>query len=122
MDSLLGDHESPALSLTSKASGLALTLKVSRAIKMSRVWQGVSYEYRSYSLWQTVEIVGFVQQNSEAAACQYHILGNEKNIYSYWYLFLCLVTTDLLKRPTAGSTFNYLALLLFGRNFVILPQ
>jgi len=53
-------HESPALNLTSKPPGLALTLRV-------RVWQGVS-EYQSYSLWQMVEIADFVQQNSEVAA------------------------------------------------------
>ena len=66
----IAGHESPALNLTSKPLGLALTLRVSRAINMSRVQQRVS-EYWLYSLWQTVEIVGFVATtNSTAAASQ----------------------------------------------------
>ena len=38
----LGGQESPALNLRSKPPSLALTLKVNRATKMSRVRQGVS--------------------------------------------------------------------------------
>jgi len=44
----LEGHKSRALNPTSKLPGLALTPRVSRATKMSRVRQGVS-EYRSYS-------------------------------------------------------------------------
>ena len=55
------------LKLTSKPLDLVLTLRVNRATKMSRVRQGVS-EYRSHSLRQAVEIVDFIQQNSDAAA------------------------------------------------------
>ena len=62
-------RESPVLNLTSKLAGFALTLRVNRATKMNSVWQGVS-EYRSYSLRLTVEIFGFIQQNSGAVASQ----------------------------------------------------
>jgi len=62
----LEGHESPALNLTSKPPGLALTLRVGRATEICRVRQVVS-ENRSYSLRQMVEIAGFLQQNSEAA-------------------------------------------------------
>jgi len=48
---------------------------------MSRVRQGVS-EYRLHSLWQMLEIAGFIQQNSEAVASQrymeYHSLDQEE--------------------------------------------
>ena len=136
--SLLEGHESPALNLASKSPGLALTPRVSRATKMTTVWQGVS-EYRSYSLWQMSslasynkivqpvanEIIGFVQQNSEqllVSNMDYHSLDQEvRHIrsYSYQYLFLW-VDTELFKTTDHSSTSNYSALLCFSKNFVIL--
>ena len=88
---------------------------------MNRVWQGVS-EYRSLSLRQMVEIIDFVQQNSEAAARwnkEHHSLDQE--VRHIQLLVLVLVTCHgAAKQPTASSTPYYSALLIYGRNFVIL--
>ena len=65
----IAGHESPALNPTSKPLGLALTLSVSRTINMSRLQQRVS-QYRLYSLWQTVEIVGFIATTKFRSSCQ----------------------------------------------------
>ena len=63
-----------------------------------------------YNLQQTVEIIGVVQQNSEATASQKYgvsLWTKRKDIYSYRYLFLRLVSNQYLQWPTAGSTSNY---------------
>jgi len=62
-------HKSPVLNPTSKPLGLALTLRVSRATKMSRVWQWG----KRVSIVQPAasEIVGFVQKknNKNQSSC-----------------------------------------------------
>lgn len=82
--------------------------------------KGVS-EYWSYSLRLTVEIFGFIQQNSGAVASRRHGVsqsgprGMSHTATSTWSFDLFY-----LEQSTAGSTSNYPALLFFGTNFVIL--
>ena len=61
-----------------------------------------------------VEIIGFIQQNSEAAVSQKHGVSQSRPRGKMY--------TATREQPTAGSTSNYSALLLFGRNLVILLQ
>jgi len=47
-------------------------------------------EYQSYSLWKTVQIIGFIQPNSKAAAMEHHTLDQE--VRHLQLLVLILVT------------------------------
>jgi len=74
----LEGQESPALNLTSKPPGLALNLRVSRATKMRRVWQGVS-EYQSHSLWPTRSLASYnkIPKQLLVTYMDYHSLDQE---------------------------------------------
>ena len=61
----LRGQERPVLNLTSKPQSLA-----KRQLNNKDEHSTARSEYRSYSLWQTHEIVSFIQPNSEATASQ----------------------------------------------------
>jgi len=76
---------------------------LNRAIKMSKVWQGVSYQW--YSLQQMVKIIGFVLQNSRAAASRkYGVLpsGPWTNVRPNIQLLVLVTVTVLFKTTDCG--------------------
>ena len=107
------------LNLTSKTPGLALTLTVNTATKVSTVWQGVS-EYQSHSLWkQSRSLASYnkIPKQLIVRKMEYHSLEVR---YIQLPVLILVTVTELFKWPTVGSTSSYSSLLLFGRNLMIL--